>query len=626
MAAHPTGQEARSAALALLLLAAVQAPPAAAQAPPALPDLAPEAARPLLGNLTEGAAAVFEVRVANLGDAPAPAHHASVLLDGAPFANVSLPAIAPGETANATTPPWTAALGNHTLTVVVDAAGAVNESDEGNNALEVALAVQPRPPELPDLLVLDVGPVAEPQVGRNATFKARVLNAGGAEAGAFVVRFELDGRALGNVSLPLLPPGVGITVSSAPWAATGGDHTIRAIADATGAVPEEEERNNEYARAFAAAPPRFEGPDLRVSEVLLDPPHPVVGARVTFTALVENGGTDVGPFEVRFVLDNQTLGKPRNRSGLGAGESVLVEGAPWNATAGTHELVVEAEAKDGNDTARLNNAMPFRFRIPRPTQRPDLVLDLVVVPATIGEGDRVRFGAVVRNNGSWPSDPTEVRFAVDGDRLGMARLEALQPGQTARLTGPVWNASDGEHAVTVRVDPEDQVPELDETDNHGTRHVRIPHGAVENASVLPDLVASRLAWDPLEPKPGQQVVLRATVENRGNRTVGAFLVEFLLDGQVLDRQPVSGVGTAEVVVASRPWTADAGRHTLGVRVDATDLRREQEEGNNLAFAVVDVQSEGLFSAKPVPAPPPAALLALLGLAAAAAAPRALRRR
>lgn len=604
--------------LALGLLLGAGLPAAGQEA--AQPDLAPAGLAAAPGNLTAGLAAVFHLEVRNAGNATSAPANVSFFVDGALLGNASLTPVLNGTSGNVTSPPWTAALGNHTVLAVVDPEGAVAEENETNNEARLELRVGEAPAEKPDLLLLDVGPSAPPALGQNVTFQARVLNAGAGDAGRFAVRFEVDGKALGNATTPLLPAGQGATLKSPAWFVTGGEHTIRAVADGRHEVEETEEANNDFQRPFTAAPPRFEGPDLRVSDVLLEPMQPLLGAQVVFRAVVENPGQSSGAFLVVFTMDNRTLSSQRIPS-LAANGSRVVNSSAWNATAGDHELRVEVDAGPGNDTALTDNVLPVRFRVPDRTARPDLVVDLVTLPAVIAPGQAVQGAVVVRNNGTWASPASAVRFTLDGVAIGDVALPGLEPGETARVDSPRWNATLGQHVLLAKVNPAAAIPELRGDNNALARNVTVPHGlAGGNASALPDL-AGELSWDPVQPRAGQEVVLRAALRNAGNGTLGAFTVEFLVDGQVHDGQEVPGIGALEVVMLSRPWMATPGRHTFGLRLDGALEHHEQEEANNLAYAAVDVPAQGIGFARDVPGPALPLGLAALALLALARRPR-----
>jgi len=87
----------------------------------------------------------------------------------------------------------------------------------------------------------------------------------------------------------------------------------------------------------------FAGPDLVVSELVVDPPTPLPGANVLLTAIVENRG-DAGVssrFFVRFDADGVSLGTAAI-DGLGAGERAAVS-TSWVAEPGHHTITAETD-------------------------------------------------------------------------------------------------------------------------------------------------------------------------------------------------------------------------------------------------------------------------------------------
>ncbi|MCA1814298.1 MAG: hypothetical protein LC624_10180 [Halobacteriales archaeon] len=548
--------------------------------------------------LNANVSATFTVRIANHGNASSNATTVRFAVDGALLGNASLPILDPARNASVSSPVWLAIEGNHTLDVTVDPGNASGQDANAtrNDDATFAISVGPAGPRQADLVVLDVAPEdSQPQPGVNVTFKARIANLGDGPAGAFTVSFLVDEEILGNATVPHgLLPGEGVTVRSPGWVVAGGNHSISAFADPQDAIPEQNEGNNQLTLPFRASAALFAGADVRVGDVLIDPPQPQPGKLLNFTALVQNPGIAVAQtFAVLFLLDNDTLDRQLVH-GLAANGTVELR-VSWVATAGAHELVVQADPEGAvNDTSRLNNALPLDFTVPTLDERADLVLDLLTAPANVDVGDRIGFTAVVRNQGTWPSVGTVVKFLVDGSELGNARIGPLQPGDTARAASPPWNATRGLHVLTARVDPAHVVPEWDELNNTLTRNLTVPTIAGLDASLLPDPAVLKVRWQPLQPKEGETVVLEAVVGNAANGTAGSFRITFLLDGTEFDAARVPGVGSDQVHVLSKPWTAQPGQHTVGARLDL-DNGLEREQGNDVAYAVLDVPSTGLFT-------------------------------
>jgi hypothetical protein len=111
-------------------------------------------------------------------------------------------------------------------------------------------------PAKPDLVVqsIAVNP-PNPVSGDSTTFKATVQNVGNAAAGPFMVHFVLDGSTdLGSFAVAGLAAGASVDVTSNPWNAAPGDHSITAIADSQNQVPESNETNNQHTQSFDVGP------------------------------------------------------------------------------------------------------------------------------------------------------------------------------------------------------------------------------------------------------------------------------------------------------------------------------------------------------------------------------------
>jgi hypothetical protein len=151
-----------------------------------------------------------------------------------------------------------------------------------------AVASQPRPDLIAASLTIDP-PFPEP--GAAVMFGAGVRNsANGTAAGDFSVRFVLDaGTAnesiLSEHRIAGLAPGQASNVTSPPWNATAGDHTIRVIVDPYNEVDEELESNNSRQTSFTVG-----YPDLVAVDIRFDGAVPQAGQSERFVARMRNCG------------------------------------------------------------------------------------------------------------------------------------------------------------------------------------------------------------------------------------------------------------------------------------------------------------------------------------------------
>lgn len=224
----------------------------------------------------------------------------------------------------------------------------------------------------PDLVAkkLTVTP-SSPFEGQAVSLHLNFTNGGNSTAGSFRVRF-LDGNvtfAERNVT------GLGIGEHlnlSATWTATRGSHTLRAVVDATGAVNETSESNNELARSVFVPTPGQ--PDLVVEAVWTSPFEPVEGEAFDVLARIRNvGNAPAGSSVAAKTVDGSawsSVGVPP----IGAGQWTVV--AFWGGyfQPGVHNVTVYADAW-GNvlERSETNNA---RSRDVQVLPAPDLALKI----------------------------------------------------------------------------------------------------------------------------------------------------------------------------------------------------------------------------------------------------------
>ena len=133
------------------------------------------------------------------------------------------------------TPPGTGALGRITPALVVE--------------VDTEL-----PPHKPDLTAGGLAMSTVKARGADqATFSARIANAGLGAARGVGVRFVVDGAQLGaEQTIAELAAGGSATVTSAAWSAKqqSGNHTVQVVVDPGGAIAEADETNNAATRTF----------------------------------------------------------------------------------------------------------------------------------------------------------------------------------------------------------------------------------------------------------------------------------------------------------------------------------------------------------------------------------------
>ena len=162
--------------------------------------------------------------------------------------------------------------------------------------------------------------------------------------------------------------------------------------------------------------------------------------------------------------DNDTITYRWNQTG---GQALLLSGltarnisfTPNRSGVYSFELVVN----DG-----FNDSPPASINVTvLPSDLPDLRLtasDLTVKPLKPRDGETVTLIATVHNTGQADASTFVVRFLVDGAVVGEQTVTTL--GKGANITRESsWKAREGTHSLSVVIDPDNHIGELNESNN-----------------------------------------------------------------------------------------------------------------------------------------------------------------
>ena len=125
------------------------------------------------------------------------------------------------------------------------------------------------------------------------------------------------------------------------------------------------------------------------------------------------------------------------------------------------------------------------------------------------------------------------------NQIGSDHIIDVPAGQNVTVT-QAWISSEGTHVLFVIADPPDttggSIGESNETNNSLSQ--------VLPQIAFPDLTITAISWQPVDVLHGSIVTLAATVENSGaGATSREFYVRFAVDGNLVGRQKVSGLGS-----------------------------------------------------------------------------------
>lgn len=215
----------------------------------------------------------------------------------------------------------------------------------------------------------------------------------------------------------------------------------------------------------AASPPPEDLPDLVAVDMTYTPADAAPGDHVVFRATVTNVGPgDAGPSVVQFCIAAMGWIVFTDMPALGAGATIVVESEPWPATGTSHQAQAFLDIDDAlAEVSETNNEFELPFTL---QSGPDLVVAAVATdPSSPVQGDAVTVRAEVRNAGARRAGSFAVAFFVDGDYLGSATVDGLDPAESRVVEGPLWAATTGPHEALADADADQEVAENDENNN-----------------------------------------------------------------------------------------------------------------------------------------------------------------
>ncbi len=366
----------------------------------------------------------------------------------------------------------------------------------------------------PDLELTSLTAVpADPTSDDPVTVTAVVRNLDPRPAEASILWIRLDGESTpSSHNVPGLNQGQAFQVQRALGILEPGVHTVTAVADATGGLPESDEGNNERGLSLEVTPaPR---PDLVVSSLTHSPAVPNSEDPVTVTAVVRNdGNASAGPSVLQIQLDG---GNTSNHDvpGLAPGESHVVQRSMGTLPAGYHSVVATADVNNGvAESNEGNNQRRDDFDAALALW-PDLVVSsLVHSPTNPGTEDGVTVTAVVRNDGRADAGASVLRLQLDGGSATNHSIPALAPGATYQVQRVLGTLAAGSHTVTATADVNGAVAESDEGNNQATDPISV------TAAVPPQLWVSTDSLAFWSPSGGTPAAETFTVRNVGGGTL-----------------------------------------------------------------------------------------------------------
>lgn len=535
--------------------------------------------------------------VANNGTACTDGFEANLFVnDGTPTGAVHVPSIGPGGDRSINLNWMPDHEGNHTIVVMADSGGAINETDESNNNRSVDVYVRFTDTDLAvmDGITLNKTPLDGDIIGVNTTIK----NQGNDSAENFTVAFY-DNNNVFHTGVMSLGAGDSDTLL-AYWDASYGKHAIKVIIDPDNTIWETNKTNNEGSLGVSVNRSR----DFAITNVTfaLDgmPYNPLElewGMTVTVNATIEamNLANRDCPVSVKFYRNAHSwypiYGINETKLLFETGNSTQYVAVEWNigdyySIGDLHMTAIIDQDDVIDEPDESNNEMV----IPIYVKTSDFTVTGVSANVTsVTFGEIVELNATIKNLGDAAGN-VDVAFMANSTDVPENRdISVSNVSVGAGGTGYAtvhWNTSKtnlaGDCMITVVVDPDYRIVESNERNNIFCGTEIFVNGT--------DLSVSDItAYNKDVNEDGGDIYyiyylygeddlfnVTATIENIGAIPAGEFAVEFYYNGSVFDRVNISGLGVEENCTVDTVWDlSDVDiygyeRRMLNVRIDGCD--------------------------------------------------------
>ena len=195
--------------------------------------------------------------------------------------------------------------GSVEIKAVVDKDNSVSESDETNNELTKTVTVAED--FLPDLIIEDIVPESEGEVGKTLNLTLRVKNQGTASSEGVQAKYYINGTAPNqdDIQIPSLSEGGQADVIFSLVPDREGQMEVKVRIDSGTDVYESNEDNNEFTKIVDV---KTILPDLIIESLSLNPEAPRIGDDITFTVSIKNNGLrDSASSELKYNINGTNV-------------------------------------------------------------------------------------------------------------------------------------------------------------------------------------------------------------------------------------------------------------------------------------------------------------------------------
>lgn len=494
----------------------------------------------------------------------------------------------------------------HSFYVTVDPENFVNEANETNNAaarvLENEMCMQP------ELSVssadISFSPAAISRLPENITVTAGIENNGLMDiTGGNVALYEgaiSEASRIGEQIVAVAAKSS--TTVNFPVAVTDGTlHRYFVRVDPDNLIAECDENNNTALKAlYSDTTYDF---SIQGSDITASPQPAPFDQEMSITIHAANEGTtDAFNVPIRVYIDDP--GGPYEIStftkDIAAGAAVT-HVVTWRAAKYGENISLTVQVDPGDAFTELseeNNTAAIPVTI-NPGTKPNLTVfhqEIEISPSPAHKAGNANITAAILNNGFVAAENIEVRVyhgipSFDGVLLGSRIIPSLEVDDRATVSIE-WTDIDaaGDQIITVEIDPDDQIAEMNEDDNSAFKNLEILD--------LPDLAISSysISFDPAAPRAGDAVTIHVNVRNAGEQDASDVAIKAYEGSTTIaaGNIPLISGGSMNQISFAYDSAGKTGFHEIRIAVDPDNTIQEQDESNNTAARTLGVQDEDIW--------------------------------
>ena len=349
----------------------------------------------------------------------------------------------------------------------------------------------------PDLIVqsITLSPT-EPALGNVLTITVAVKNQGTSGAGNSYVACQIDDTILNSGNIGAISAGMTRTVIF-HWTVQAGSHIIKATADASDVIAEDNETNNIKTYSFTAL-----AADLIVESISWTPESPSKGDNIVISVTVKNQGNyPSAPSTVHLYTDEICRGY-RDIAILNPGDAIT-KTFNWIAPAGQCAIKGVADEADNVQEDNENNNENY---LTLSTVPPDLIIqDITWTPQNPSKNDTVTFTITVKNQGNGRAEPCHLGYYINGEYKSAVKISSLEANDSVNVNYNYTIISEELEFKTI-IDLYNDVVESEEQNNQKKAFI---------VSTAPDLTITGISWAPENAAIGDTLTFSVTVKNQG---------------------------------------------------------------------------------------------------------------